>query len=65
MEGALMSRPTIPPADVRKRVAVNMNAEERARVVALAAHWECSFSVAVRRCTDVVAAAVAMAQGDE
>ena len=60
-----MPRPTIPPAAVRKRVAVNMNAEERARVDALAVHWECSFSVAVRRCTDLVAASVAMAQGDE
>jgi len=60
-----MPRPKIPPADVRKRVGVRMNADERARVDALALHWECSFNAAVIRCTDLVAAAVAMAQGDE
>lgn len=60
-----MARPKNPPATVRKQVAVCMNARERARVAALAAHWECSFNAAVIRCTDLVAAAVAMAQGDE
>jgi len=60
-----MPRPKMPPAAVRKRVAVKMNADERARVDALALHWECSFNAAVIRCTDLVAAAVAMAQGEE